>query len=140
MSGVATPEVAPREDDEHRHLTVSSKSVAEYFKEKLRLAASKPSGSEADIDETPRGGIGSRSEFRRHDEVEDGFRGGLGMGLLAKMSRGEVVTEILEQEETPGGRGKNEVEKKKRRCEDGEGEVNRKPKTKGKKKALTASD
>lgn len=62
------------------------------------------------------------------------------MGLLAKMSRGEVVTEILEQEETPGGRGKNEVEKKKRRCENGEGEVNRKPKTKGKKKALTASD
>ena len=137
-----TPEVAAQaEDDEHRHLTVSSKSVADYFKEKMQLAGSKPSGSKTKTDEMPRGGIGSRLEIWGHGEVEEGggLRCGLGMGLLAKMSAAGAATEISAQaEETAEWRGKKKEEK--RRSGDGEGEAGHKPKKKGKKRAQTISD
>ena len=139
MSGVATPEVTQVEDDEHKHLKVSSKSVADYFKEKMRLVASKSSGSGTETDEAPRGGIGSRPKHWSRGEVEEGggLRGGLGMGLLAKMSAAEAVMEVFAQaEETPEGKGK----KKKHRSEDDEGDVKHKPKKKGKKKAHTVGD
>jgi len=135
-----TPEATPQvEDDEYGHLTVSSKSVADYFKQKMRLVVSKPSGSGMETDEAPRGGIGSRPKVCNHDEVEEGggLHGGLGMGLLAKMSAAEGVTEIFAREEAPEGKGK--TKDRKRWSEDGEGEVSHKPKKKGKKKAQMAS-
>ena len=145
MSGVATPEIAPREeDDEHRHLTVSSKSVADYFKEKMQLAAPKPSDSGMEIDEAPRGGIGSRLESWGRDEIEEGegLHAGLGMDLLAKMSATRATAETLAQQETPGESRKKKAERreKKHRNEDGGGEVNRKPKKKVKNRAPAAND
>lgn len=142
VSGLATPEVTPQIDDnEHEHLTVSSKSVADYFKEKMRHVVSKPSGSETEADEASRGGIGSRPEFRGHDELEgEGIRGGLGMRLLAKMSAAEAMTEISTEEKPAGkvqereGRGK-----KKHRTEDGKREATHQSK-RGNRKARTVSD
>lgn len=127
------------EDDEHGHLTVSSKSVADYFKEKMRLVVSKPRCSETEIDEAPRGGIGFRLILCDNNEVEEdgGLRGGLGMGLLSKTSATETLTETTLQEETPKGKEKREEKRKERKhwSEGGEGEVNRKPKKTGKRKA-----
>lgn len=145
MSGVAAPEVAPQaEYDEHRHLTVSSKSVADYFKEKMQLVGSRSLGSKSEIDETPRGGIGSLVEFWGDDEVGEGggLRCGLGMGLLAKMSAAVAVTETPAQvEETSERKGKKKEEKqRKQKGEVGEGDASHKPKKKGKKKAQAASD
>ncbi|KAF9647837.1 hypothetical protein BDM02DRAFT_3187660 [Thelephora ganbajun] len=133
VSSVATPEVISRvEDDEYGHLTVSSKSVADYFKEKMRPVVLKPLGFEMGTNEGPRGGIGSWLNIRSHDKVEEGGRlcGGLGMGLLVKMSAAEATTEIFVQEER---------RKRKHRSEDDEGEVEHKPKKKGIKRAQTAS-
>ena len=131
------------EHDEHKHLTVSSKSVADYFKEKMRLVLSKPSGSETGLDGTPRAGIGSQSEPWSHDRVgESGeLSGGLGMGLLAKMSMAGGTTETLARaEETPGGKGvkREQKEKRKRRREDGEGKTDRKSKKSRKKLQATS--
>jgi len=145
VSGVATPEATPQaEYDEHRHLTVSSKCVAEYFKEKIQLVSLRSSGSKLEIDETPRGGIGSRLEFWGHDEVEEGggFQCGLGMGLLAKMSAAVAVTEhFVQAEETSERKGKKkEEERGERKGGVGEGDASHKPKKKGKKKARIASD
>ena len=139
VSGAATPEVIPQaEDNEHEHLTVSSKSVADYFKEKMRLVISKSSDPETEVGEASRGGIGSRPKFCGHDGTEEGggLRSGLGMGLLAKMSTAETVTGGSAQGEKPEGKGKKREERK-CRSEDGEGEANHKPKKKGKKKAQT---
>ena len=140
ISGVTTPEVTSQvEDDEHEHLTVSSKSVADYFKEKMRHVVSKPSGSETEADEIPRGGIGSRPEFGGYDELEGGgIRGGLGMRLLARMSAAEATTDIFTQKETPAGKVQDREgrRKKKRRTE---GEATHRPK-KGSTKARTVSD
>lgn len=120
------------DDGEHEHLRVSSKSVADYFKEKMRLIVSKPSGSETEADESFRGGIRPRFKFCGHDEIEEdgGLRGGLGMRLLAKMSAAETVTESSAQEEIPEGEGKEREgrERRKRRSEDSEGEASYKPK------------
>jgi len=143
VSGVTTPEVTPQvEDDEHEHLTVSSKSVADYFKEKMRHIVSKPSGSETEADGAPRGGIGSRLEFRGHDEVEGGgVHGGLGMRLLAKMSAAEAMTQISTQEEIPTGnvQGREGRGKRKHQTEDGKGEATHQQK-RGNRKARTVSD
>lgn len=128
------------EDDEYGHLTVSSKSVADYFKQKMRLVVSKPSGSGMETDEAPRGGIGSRPKVYNRDEVEEGggLHGSLGMGLLTKMSATGGGTEISMREEAPEGKGK--TKERKRWSEDDEGEVSHKPKKKGKKKAKMASN
>ena len=126
------------EDDEHEHLTVSSKSVADYFKEKMRHIISKPSDSETEADETPRG-IGSRPGFGGHEELEgEGVRGGLGMRLLARMSAAEAMMEISTPRETPAGKAPEREGrgKRKRRVE---GEATHQPK-KGNLKARTASD
>ena len=96
VSGIATPEVIPQaEDGEYEHLKVSSTSVADYFKEKMRLTVSKPSGSETEADEVSRGGIGSRLKSCGRDGTEEGggLRGGLGMRLLTKMSAAEAGME-----------------------------------------------
>ena len=123
------------EGGEHEHLRVSSKSVADYFNEKMRLTVSKPSGSGTEADEASRSGIGSRLKFCGHDGIEEGGRlhGGLGMRLLAKMSAAETVTETFVQEETPEGEGEGR-EKRKRRSEDSKGEASHKSK-RGHKKA-----
>jgi len=124
MSAVVTPQV---ENDEHRHLIVSSKSVADYFKEKMRLVASTPSGTGAEADETPRGGIGSRPKFYGHDGTEEGRGLRNGVDFLAKISVAETGTEVSVQEETPEGKGKKkERKKRKRRSEDDKGEANSK--------------
>ena len=105
----------------------------------MRVVAPEPSSLETKTDEALRGGIGSRLGFWGHDEVEEGrgLYSGFGMGLLAKMSSAEAVTENLPQRETSRRR---EKKKKKRRSEDSEGDVNRKPKKKGKNHTLVASD
>ena len=144
MSGVATPEVTTQaESDEHSYLTVSSKSVADYFKEKMQLVDSKHSSSKTQIDETPRGGIGSRLGFWGNDEIEEGggSRCGLGMGLLAKMSVSGAVAEIVAQvgETSERKEMRKEEKRRKRRSERGEGEASHKPKQKRGKKAQRAS-
>ena len=142
VSGLATPEVTPQIDDnEHEHLKVSSKSVADYFKEKMRQVVSTPLGSETEADEASGGGIGSRPEFRGHDELEgEGIRGGLGMRLLAKMSAAEAMTEVSTREEKPVGKvQKREGRgKRKHRTEDGKREATHQPK-RGNQKAQTVS-
>lgn len=144
VSGIATPEVILQvEDGEYEHLKVSSTSVAEYFKEKMRLTVSKPSGSETEADEVSRGGIGSRLKSCGHDGTGEvgGLRGGLGMRLLTKMSVTEAGTETSVQEETPEGKGKEGEDrgKRKHRSEDTKGEASHKPK-RGYKKAQKVSD
>ena len=144
VSGVTTPGVTSQvENDEHEHLTVSSKSVADYFKEKMRHVFSKPLGPETEVDEVSRGGIGSRLNSCDYGEVEEGggLRGGLGMRLLARMSVTEAVTVNSVQEETPEGKGKGEREREKRKCrsKDNKGEAGCKPK-RGYQKVQTVSD
>jgi len=128
------------EDGEHEHLRVSSKSVADYFKEKMRLTVLKPPVSGTVVDEASGGGIRSRLKFCGHNGIEEdgGLRDGLGMRLLAKMSAAETVTGNSKQEETPEGEEK-EREKGKRQSGDGKGETSRKPK-RGHKKAQKVSD
>ena len=124
-------------------MTVSTKSVAEYFKEKMGLAVSKSEGFEMVTGEAHNGGIGSRPRVGSCDEVEgDGVLcTGLGRELLAKMSAAEVMTEVPAQEETPGGKDKrtNERDGRNYRTEDGGGEMSHKPKKKGKKSARVTS-
>jgi len=128
------------EDGEYEHLRVSSKSVADYFKEKMRLAVLKPPGSGTVVDEASGGGIRSRLKFCGHNGIEEdgGSHGGLGMRLLAKMSAAETVTGNSKQEETPEGEERGRA-KGKRRSGDGKGEASRKPK-KGHKRAQKVSD
>ena len=121
-------------------MTVSSKSVADYFKEKMQFVGSRSSGSKTEIGETPQGGIGPRLEFWGHDEVEEGrgLRCGLGMGLLAKMSAAGAVTEIpVQADEISEWKGKKKEEKQRERK--GKGDASHKPKRKGKNKAQIAS-
>jgi hypothetical protein len=135
-SGLATPDVRSLvETDEHGHLTVSSKSVADYFKEKMRFVVSKSTGSETVTGEAPRGGIGFQLKVFSCDEVEEdgGLRGGLGISSRAKMSTTTTLMEMFAQNEKPEGEGK------KRRSEGDEGEMSRKPKKKSKKKSHAVS-
>jgi Pin2-interacting protein X1 len=135
VSGVATPEVTPQaEGDEHGHLTVSSMSVADYFKEKMRLVVSKPPGSETETDEALRGGIGSRLKLWGRDEAEEdeGLRNGIGMGSIPKISATEWGAM-----ETPLQEDRKES---KRRSKGGEDEMNRKSKKKDRKRARATSD
>ena len=99
----------------------------------MSLVVSKSESSETVIDESSRGGIGSRLKIYDYDEVEEGgvLRGGLGTS-----SRGNMPTteEMFAQREIPGRKGR------KRGSEDDEGEMGRKPKKKGKHRAKVASD
>lgn len=136
-SGLATPETPPlTETGEHGYLTVSTKSVAEYFKEKMGLVIPKSEGFGTVTNEAHNGGIGSRPRVGSCDEVErDGVLCvGLGRELLAKMSAAEVITEIPRQEETPGG-GDKGMNERGYWTEDKGGEMSRRPKKKGKKSA-----
>jgi len=143
VSRVATPEVTPEvEDGEHSHFKVSSKSVADYFKDKMRAVISKPRYSETETDEAPRGGIGSRPTFRGREEVEedDGLCGGFSRGLLSKMSAAKTFAETFVQGETPKREGKGKrKEERKCRSGNGEGEVNHKKGKTNKTKELTPS-
>jgi hypothetical protein len=123
-------------------LTVSSKTVADYFKEKMESVVSKPSGFETMTDEAPRGGIGSRLGVRNEAEEDRGLCGSLGMGLLAKMSTSGAVAETFTPDEAPGGKEKQKEGKNGgRRCgDDNEGEIHHKSKKKGKKRKQVASD
>ena len=104
----------------------------------MRLAVSKPSGFETATDEAPRGGIGFRLKVTSCDQVEEGggHRGGLGMNSSAKISATTTMMGMFAQKETPGGSSE------KRWNEDGhdEGEMSRKPKKKGKRRAKVTGD
>ncbi|KAL1710688.1 hypothetical protein EV121DRAFT_275499 [Schizophyllum commune] len=118
-------------------LMKSTKSVADYFKERLAAKAAKsgsstpvpPSGTESAAEEStsreeseaPRGGLGSS---RRRDEEGDAPRGGLGSrsglgsgsGLGAKVLSGEAApAEEVPATETEKERRKREKKEKKRK-------------------------
>ena len=103
----------------------------------MQLVGSRSSGSKSEIDETHRGGIGSRLAFWGRDEVEEGggSRCGLGMGLLAKMSAAGAAIEISAQtEEKFEWKGKRKEENwRKEKGDVGQGDASHKPKKKGKK-------
>ena len=109
----------------------------------MGLMVSKSSGFETVTDEAPRGGIGSRPNVCDLGEVKEGERprGGLGMGLLAKMSAADTVAEIFTQE-IPGGKDKKKEEGTGRKpCGEGEeGEVRHRARRKGKSRVKVASD
>jgi hypothetical protein len=124
-------------------LTVSTKSVTEYFKERMGLVVSKPKSFDMVTDEEPRGGIGSRPKVCALDEVEEGrgLRGGLGMGLLAKMSAAEAAGEVSIQGIPEGKDKRKEARIGRESCSEGdETEARHRSRRKGKRRAKVASD
>lgn len=136
-SSNVTPEVTPPvEVGEHGHLMVSSKTVGDYFKEKMRLITSKPLSFESMTDEAPRGGIGSRLEVHSRNDAEEGgeLRDSLGRSLLAKMTS---------MQEIPGGKGEQKERSEKKRKSGGNRGAEdqaRVPKKGSRKRTQVASD
>ena len=131
-SGLVTPDITSQvEDDQYGHLTVSTRNITDYFRDKMRHVVSKPGSFGVATDGISRGGIGYPQKICSHDGVgESGTQhGGLGTGIFSKTStaaekfaQGEIRKRNDAKNAKVGGKYRSE----------GEGEVGHKPKNEGK--------